>query len=494
MSTLIRDARPLDLRTGRVAGPVDLLIDHGLVRAMGPHRRGGAPQAERVADLAGRVVMPGLWDEHVHSGQWALAHSRFDLSQDAPVTEVLDQVAARLHHLRAPSPGRILQGFGFRASRWGRLPTAADLDRVAGAVPVALVSADLHSVWCSSAALRLLGEGGDGFLTEARSFAAQTRLTELAASSMEQAIDACGRAVAARGVVGVRDMEYDVDVDTWLARERAGRLHHRVEVAVYPDRLDEAIARGLPSGRQAAQASLVAMGPLKVIADGSMSTHSAWCHDPYPGGQGPDGAGVDSVPYAELARLMSRGRAAGLASAVHAIGDHAVTMVLDAFAASGATGSVEHAQLLTDTDVPRFSALGLVASVQPLHMVDDRDSADIIWADRARRTFRFADLLRACARLAFGSDAPVSPVDPWAAVRVAVERTGDQRPPWHPEQAISLPQALLASTRGVAEVAEGAPADLVALDVNPFAQHGAGLAAITSALTMAGGRITHLRL
>jgi predicted amidohydrolase YtcJ len=485
---LLKRARPLDLRTGLLRDPVDLLTGGGRISAPP-----ATVQAE-VIDLEGRAVIPGLWDEHVHVGQLALARRRFEVSQTASVEGILADVAVHLAELPTPGAGLIVQGFGFRASQWDRLPSSADLDRVVGEVPVALVSADLHSVWCSTRAARELGFGGDGFLTEADSFEAQTRLASMSPEALDLAVSACGQEAAARGVVGIRDMEFDSDIETWLRREATGCCHHRVEVAVYPDRLDEAVARGLATGRAAAPGSLVAMGPLKVIVDGSMSTHSAWCHEPYPGGDGPDGAGVDTVGPRDLESLLARARDADLLSAVHAIGDRAATTVLDAFEITGERGSLEHAQLLRRSDLPRFAALGVTASVQPLHLVDDRDAADVVWADRTGRTFLFADLLASGARLAFGSDAPVSPVDPWAAVRVAVERTGDRRPPWHPEQAIGLSEALLASTRGIAVTAPGGPADLVALDVDPFALGGEDLAGVTSALTMAGGRVTHTLL
>ncbi|MCI1747946.1 MAG: amidohydrolase family protein [Acidipropionibacterium sp.] len=134
---------------------------------------------------------------------------------------------------------------------------------------------------------------------------------------------------------------------------------------------------------------------------------------------------MDVVSPEELVALMDRARDAGLRPAVHAIGDLAVSTVLDAFDRCGAGGSLEHAQLVDDADLPRFAALGVTASIQPAHLVDDRDATDVIWADRAQRSFRFRDLLDAGARLTMGSDAPVSPVDPWLAIRVAVERTGD---------------------------------------------------------------------
>lgn len=113
-----------------------------------------------------------------------------------------------------------------------------------------------------------------------------------------------------------------------------------------------------------------------------------------------------------------------------------------------------------------------------------------MWSDRADRCFRFADMVRAGTELALGSDAPVSPVDPWGAIRVAVERTGDRRPSWHPEQALTLSQAITASTRHVTQVVTGGPGDVIAVAHNPFDLSGNALAGITSDLTVVGGEVT----
>lgn len=499
MAMLLHQARLLDLRTGRPEPPCDILLSDEVVASVAVSTThpaaASAASGMDVVDLDGRLVIPGLWDEHVHAEQWALASRRLKISQTATPDEILESVAAQLADTPVSTNEGIIQGFGLRASRWPANPSAADLDAVTEGRPVALVSADLHSTWCNTAALERLGMADrQGFLTEADSFTAQITLARVPAPTLNGWLDECCRAAASRGVVGIRDMEFSSDIDVWLARQRAGRCPMRVQVAVYPDRLEEAIGRGLASGECAEPGSMVAMGPLKIIVDGSISTRSAWCRRPYPGASGPDGAGVDAVSPEELVALMGRARDAGLRPAVHAIGDLAVSTVLDAFGRCGTGGSLEHAQLVDDTDLPRFAALGVTASVQPAHLVDDRDATDIMWADRAQRSFRFRDLMDAGAHLAMGSDAPVSPVDPWLAIRVAVERTADSRPGWHPEQAISMSEALLASTHGVESVRPGGPADLVALDANPFQTHGEDLGSMVSALTVAGGKVSHNRL
>lgn len=492
---LLHDARILDLIDGSAGEPTDVLLSDRVV-AVGPEawqRAADSSEAVRRVDLDGRILMPGLWDEHVHVGQWALASRKFLVSQTAGYQQVLDEVATHVER-RADSDEPILQGSGFRSSVWDSNPNAAQLDAVTGDRAAVLVSADLHSVWCNTAAMRELGVQGDGFFREKASFDIQTQLSHVDPHVLDGWVGSCGGAAARLGVVGIRDMEFDTDVETWLRREADGRCPLRVEVSVYPERLDEAIAQGLATGQspitEKPGPSRVAMGPLKVIVDGSMSTRTAWCMDSYPSGGGPEGAGIDSVTPEDLVELMRRAKAANLQCAAHAIGDRAVREVLDAFETTGISGSVEHAQVLTDSDVPRFAKLGVRASVQPLHMVDDRDATDVMWADRADRCFRFADMVEAGAELAMGSDAPVSPVDPWGAVRVAVERTGDLRPGWHMEHALTVSQALLSSTRQIAEVVEGGPSDVIAVGTNPFDLSGETLAGLTSDLTIVGGEVT----
>ncbi|MEO8527998.1 MAG: amidohydrolase family protein, partial [Pseudolysinimonas sp.] len=153
--------------------------------------------------------------------------------------------------------------------------------------------------------------------------------------------------------------------------------------------------------------------------------------------------------------------ARGLSPAIHAIGDRAVTEALDVFEELRVGGSIEHVQLIEDADLPRFAQLGVRASVQPEHAMDDRDVADRYWAGRTGRSFAYRSLLEAGAELSFGSDAPVAPLDPWVTMAAAVTRTRDGREPWHPDQAISTLEALRAS-------AAARDGDLVIVDRDPF--------------------------
>jgi predicted amidohydrolase YtcJ len=190
-----------------------------------------------------------------------------------------------------------------------------------------------------------------------------------------------------------------------------------------------------------------------------------------------------------LVELMRRASAAGIEPAVHAIGDRANAIALDAFEAVGCHGRIEHAQFLRTADLPRFAALGVAASVQPDHAMDDRDVAERYWAGRTDRAFPLRSLLDAGATVLLGSDAPVSPLDPWVTLAAAVGRARDGREPWHPEQEVSAMEAIAASTRGA--IAVGQPADIVVVERDPIGSTADELRTMPIFATLLGGRTTY---
>ena len=267
----------------------------------------------------------------------------------------------------------------------------------------------------------------------------------------------------------------------------------RIRVGVTPQALDEVEAAGYRDGDLLDQRGLVTMGPLKLICDGSLSSLTAYCHAPY----GPHrSCGLLTYPAEELTALVRRGHRAGLQIACHAIGDAAATAVLDAFERVGASGSIEHAQLMSPDQIARMARLGLAASVQPAHLVDDLEALERLWADRADRAFPLRDLLAAGVTLRLGSDAPIAPLDPLAAMAAAVHRNLAGRPTWHPEQRLSVAEALAASVNR-ARVRVGAPADLVLLDADPLAVSDDSAAAVALqrlrpvSATIVAGEVIH---
>ena len=289
--------------------------------------------------------------------------------------------------------------------------------------------------------------------------------------------------------MGVVDFEMSWNRDPWLRRVAGGFDALRVEAGVYPQDLERAAAEGLRTGLALDDGKgLLRVGPLKVLIDGSLNTRTAYCVDPYPFG----GHGLLTVSEGELLALLERARDAGFVPAVHAIGDAANQVALDAFQRAGIAGRIEHAQFVRREDLPRFASLGVVASVQPLHALDDRDAAESNWPGRTDRAFPVRSLLRAGAALALGSDAPVAPLDPWAAMSAATTRSAfDGRAAWHPEETITREQALAASTRGRGGVRLGDPADLAVLDADPLSVPDPVVAAMPVAATLVAGRFTH---
>lgn len=492
---------PLLLAGARLPGadlPVDVHLDRGLVRAIVPAGSlAPAAGAERI-ELAGRRVVPGLWDRHVHMAQWAMASRRIDLG---PVTSAAGAAELVASSLRDGADEVV--GMGYRDGLWPDRQSVALLDRVAGDVPVVLVSGDLHSCWVNTAAARrhgLLDEAGaNGVLREEDCFRLVRELDDVADDVLDAWVADAARAAAARGVVGIVDYEMRWNRDDWARRAAGGIDALRVRFGVYTQHLERAAVEGLRTGDEVeGTRGLVRVGGYKVITDGSLNTRTAWCVDPYPG-LGPDEHpyGVANVPYDELVPHLRRAGEIGLDPAVHAIGDRANERALDALEAVQPNGwhgraTIEHAQLLRRDDLARFARLGIVASVQPEHAMDDRDVAERYWAGRTDRAFMLRDLAAAGVELALGSDAPVAVLDPWVAIAAAVGRTRDGREPWHPEQAVDVRVALAASTDGAgADVREGMIADLAVVELDPFAASVDELRGMPVALTVLGGRVTH---
>ncbi|WP_130178818.1 amidohydrolase [Cryobacterium sp. SO1] len=492
------------LRNGRLPGSdelVDVRIDDGQITSIGYLAAdAGRSPTIRTEDLRERWIIPGLWDNHVHFSQWAQTSRRLDVSEATSAHAAAQLVAGRLAALAAlPTAGDQdrLVGFGFRDGLWPDAPSSTLLDAVSGPVPVVMVSGDLHSCWLNSAALAVYGFAGHqtGLLREDDAFAVERAIDNVPDADLDAWAAEAARSAAARGVVGIVDLEMTWNLDVWRRRMSAGQNSLRVDFGLYTHHLDDAIAQGLTSGQVIdGTGGLLTVGPYKVITDGSLNTRTAYCFDAYPGLSGEHDRGMLTVPTDELVEHMRRAHTAGIRPAVHAIGDNANSLALDAFEAVGCTGSIEHAQLLTEADVARFARLGITASVQPEHALDDRDVADRYWAGRTDRAFRLADLLAAGVHLALGSDAPVAPLDPWVAISAAVGRSRGDRAAWHPGQAISRQAALAASARGRHGIAVGQPADLAVCEIDPFVASVADLRRMPVAATLLGGRFTHTTL
>jgi len=471
--------------------PVDVLVIDGRVVEVG--ERLARPRGVAQHEAESRWLVPGLWDQHVHLGQWTMVSQRLDLTGTRSVEEVLDRVSRRL----AEVPDVPVIGWGHRSALWTRQPTVRELDEITGRRPVVLISGDGHHAWINTVALRGLRlPARDDVVAEAEWFQAYPRLFEVAGSdgTSPDAYLHILRQAAAKGVTGLVDLEFDQSLSAWPEREASGAELLRIRVGAYVDTVAEFIAAGLRSGDMLPGCGpLVTMGPLKIISDGSLNTRTAWCCAPYAEG---GGTGAANLSAESLRFLLDHATRHGLDVAVHAIGDAAVREALGAYEETGAAGTIEHAQLMSREDSRTMARLGIRASVQPAHLLDDRDLTESFWPDRTDRCFALRWLLEDGVEVVLGSDAPVSPLDPWDAMAASVHRSADDREPWHPEQALTVHEALAASTNGLGTVAAGHPADLALLDLDPLPQGSSkeqarALRSMTVAATWVGGRLAH---
>lgn len=487
------------VRAVRVAGPgrellptlepVDLVIENGVIADIAP--TGNLKPTGLVLDGEGGWLLPGLWDHHVHVLQWALSADRVPLSEVASAHD-----AATIMALAPEIDGRRV-GSGFRDGLWPDTPTLRMLDATTGEVPTYLINADVHSVWMNSAAFRREGfePVASGLLREEDAFEISRRLNAVEPRIADHSVERMASAAAARGIVGLVDLDMTWNDEPWQRRVARGFDTLRISYGTYPQHLDRAIAEGLRTGDSVRGAThdLVRVGPLKAITDGSLGTRTAACAHHYPGEI--DNHGLLTIAPDELVEMMTRATAAGLECAIHAIGDIANAHALDAYALTGAVGTIEHAQLVAHSDIPRFARLGVAASVQPEHALDDRDMTDAIWAEQSAQPYPLRALADSGANLRFGSDAPVAPLDPWAAMASAVFRTRDGRDAWQPHERVGIETAIAASTAGgstaPAEITPGALADLVVVGSDPFAADERGLRSMPVRATLLAGRVTH---
>lgn len=474
MSERTVPSRTVLLRRGEVHSPADpfataMVVERGQVAWVGSE---GAADAfadgvDEVIDLDGALVTPAFTDAHVHTTATGLALTGLDLST-APS---LEAALARVREFAAARPDdRVLLGHGWDAARWpgGRPPTRAELDEATGGRPLYLSRIDVHSAVVTTALLALV----PGAVTrEDRPLTGDAhhavRAAALAAVTPAQRTEAQRAALDHAASLGIGTVHECGGPEISSEDDFTGLLRLAAEesgprVVGYWAEQDVAKAREL--------GAIGAAGDL--FADGALGSHTACLHEPYADAAHTGTAHLDAAAVAAHVVACTE---AGLQAGFHAIGDAAVSTVVDGMrAAAGALGlarvraarhRVEHAEMLTPETVAAFAELGLTASVQPafdaLWGGEDGMYARRLGAERARSLNPFAALLRAGVPLAFGSDSPVTPLDPWGTVRAAAfHRT--------PEHRVSVRAAFTAHTRGgwravgrddAGVLVPGAPAD-----------------------------------
>ena len=483
------------------------------------------PQTQ-VIDLGGRTLLPAFADSHVHFVKYALARQRMALSATRSAEEVATIVAQRA---ASTPPGHWLRGSGWDRNVWRdtTLPTKTLLDAAAPDRPVALDSKDLHSLWVNSPALAQAGitaatpdPPGGVIVRDPHTGEPTGILLERACKLVSRVyppptLETCAEAIRATiplawaaGITSIHQMGDAPDGRAFRAFQllnQRGELGLRVLTYLPRENLDAAIAVGLRSGFGDRR---LRIGGVKLFADGSLGSHTAWMLEPFQ--DEPHNRGVGWLEPEELQELVRQASCAGLSVAVHALGDRANREVIEAIAAArraenqtpppargrlgggggydaGSTppnetlldfrseGSpspnpslrgrgnplrhrIEHVQLLHPDDIPRLARYRIIASMQPTHCPADMAMADLHWGEpRCASAYAWRSLLDAGVVLAFGSDAPVESLDVLPGIHAAVTRRRADGSPgpggWHPEQRLRVAEAVHGYTLGAATAA-----------------------------------------
>ena len=481
-----------------------LVIDQGRIAALGSDLDilSGFSEAGSVIDLAGRTIWPGLTDAHVHLRYLAASRTMVDC-ETLSLAECLSRVNSAVQQL---PPDAWVRGHGWNQNLWSEgFGTAAMLDAVCGDRPAFLTAKSLHAAWVNSRALALAGidsntpdpPGGTiqrdsngnptGILLEGEAInLVESVIQKPSVDTLAASFKALFPELWQMGLVGIHDFD---DYDCWLALQQlhqSGDLKIRVRKNVPFDHLDEFIAVGLQTDFGDDWFNI---GNVKLFSDGALGPQTGAMLSPY---ESSENLGALLLTEKEIVDIGKVTGSHGLALAIHAIGDRANRVVLDAFANLRNYESdnnlphfhhrIEHVQVISPEDLPRLAQLDIIASVQPIHAPSDMLMADRYLGARSTGAYAYQSLIKTGAMLVFGSDAPVESVNPFHGLHAAITRQrldGSPGPEgWHPDERLSPVQAITgfsytpaqAAHRGshLGRIAPGYKADLLILKNNPF--------------------------
>ena len=484
-----------------------------------------AGAAAEVVDAGDGLVVPGLIDSHIHLVDGGLHLNSVQLRDAASREEFVRRIA---EFAKNRQPGQWISGGDWDHTVWGgEMPDRQWIDAATPDTPVWISRLDGHMALANSAALRAAGVGDDvkdvdgGEIVRDAGGRPTGVFKDNAMGLIERAVPAVTLSdrlaatvaamdfLAARGVTAVHHMGSWQDLEVFRVARQRGLLKTRIYACTPLDgwrRLADEVER---AGRGD---EWLQIGGLKGYVDGSLGSHTAAFLAPFDDAPSDRGLLVNTAE--DLEEWTAAADAAGLQVMVHAIGDRAIQLQLDVFERVAAKNGprdrrfrIEHAQHIASEDIARFGKLGVIASMQPYHCIDDGRWAErVIGARRSETTYAFRALLDAHATLAFGSDWFVAPPTPLEGVYAAVtRRTLDGAHPegWTPAQKISVEESLRAYTRGAADAAfqekslgslePGKLADLVVIEQDLFDLPAEEIGAAKISLTMVGGRVVYRR-
>lgn len=499
-----------------------VLVRGGKIACVGAEDTCAKQAGAGVSRLRAGSAVPGLVDAHGHVQ--ALACARAEVSCAGAASE--EACAARAaERARGAPPGAWIRGRGWDQNRWpgARFPTEASLSRAVPDRPVVLVRVDGHASWANAAALRAAGIGPgtpdppggrivrgpdgrpSGVLVDTAQDLVLAKLPPPSPAQVEEDLLAGLGELVALGLTEVHDAGVGpAALDVYRRLAEADRLPLRVYAMIDGEGSLPALEAELARWKGGREVGRLTVRAVKLFADGALGSRGAALREDY--ADDPGNRGLLLTPPGVLREKVRAAVGAGLQPAVHAIGDRAVGVVLDALEAAGdlrpLRPRIEHLQIALPDDVARVARAGAVASMQPVHATSDGPwVAARLGAGTARHRGAYAwrTLLRADVPLAFGSDFPVEDPDPRAGLAAAEERIARDGTPFTPEQRLSRGEALRAFTRGAAHAAfaegrrgairEGLDADLTLFAEDLLAVPAARLREVRVTHTIVGGRI-----
>ena len=463
----------------------------GRILAVGDNdevKRAGDRYAEMV-DLYGKTVLPGFIDAHIHLVDAAYRAHYIDATGCATEEAVADLVGQRAGQTPA---GQWILGGQWDKNMWPdqRFPTKASLDAATSQHPVALWSKDGHLLWVNSLALHRAGITAEtpepsngailrdgtgnpiGILEEESATGLVYRVIDrrdhvLTRVLTERILNELQRS----GITTIHDIEGKDSLLLFQQLHDEGTLGVRVQMILPRHVLPEMRTLGLQTGFGD---DMLRLGGIKIFADGTLGSQTAAMLESFE--NNPGNRGILTIPEQQMKETVRAAAEMGISIAIHAIGDRAARVALDAIEQAqqhltdtSALGTInrpqrvgehrrlryrlEHVQLIAPEDLERMRRMGVIASVQPFHAVADRDIAERYWGKRHRRAYAYRTMQQMGIPLALGSDAPVEIFDPLRILHAATTRNDTatpQRPPWLPDQALPVAQALWGYTLGAA--------------------------------------------
>ncbi len=477
-------------------------------------------QRFEIVDLSGKRVLPAFTDSHTHFISYCLKQDQIDLNGIASLDECLSIIKNKI----AQTPeGRWIKGSGWNQNLWSpaEYPTRKALDELTSRHPICLEARDAHTSWVNSLALQLAGidatvtfdstgqivkdaQGNPtGIIKEEARRLVWDVMGEETVEERSQALMKGMKLAHANGLCAVHCMETIKDFETYQLMHERGELKVRVNFYLPIRHLDHVRTIGLKSGFGN---EWIRFGGMKIFLDGTLGSQTAHMLAPFDNSL-PGNCGTEIIDQETVNEYVLTAAQQDIACAIHAIGDLANRKALNAFENQktqrpdkNLKQRIEHCQLIHPDDLSRFAKLGVIASMQAIHIPEDIDAANRYWGSRARWAYPFRSLYDSGAVVALGSDMPIETCNVFEGIYAALRRTkrGDDKP-WYPEESLTLKEIISAYTMGPAvasgeesikgSIAQGKLADMMILSDDIFECSSSAVSTIKVKTMIIGGKV-----